>query len=139
MGRLKKDHSGWRSSGLYLKYQSPKINEQPTKAKSKKDTVKWCRGKVGREHEWHRFENMKWDWELDNYVEKYIHLRCVQCGKEKYAKTAKSANYPLHIWIDEKYCGADPIQVRVNGEYLPLTIYDFKKGKWYCHECGFCH
>lgn len=139
MGRLKKEHSGWHTSGLWLKYQSPKVVETPVKAKSKKDTVKWCRGKVGVEHDWHRFENMKYDWEIDGYVDKYIHLMCMECKKEKYTKTAKSANYPLHIWIDQKYCGADPIQVRVNGEYKPLTIYDFKKGKYYCRDCGYCH
>lgn len=139
MGRIKKDHSGWRTHGIWLKYQNPKVNEIPVKPKSKKDTNKWCRGKVGREHEWHRFQKMEWSWRMDDYVDPYIEIHCVECGKEKYAKTSKAANYPLHIWIDQKYCGADPIQVRVNGEYKPLTMYDYKKGKYYCHECGFCH
>jgi hypothetical protein len=118
MGRLKKDHTGWRTSGLWLKYKHPTASET---------------------QEWHKFQKMEWSWRMDDYVDPYIEIHCVECGKEKYTKTAKAANYPLHIWIDEKYCGYDPIQVRVNGEYKPLTMYDFKRGKYYCRDCGFCH
>lgn len=140
MGRLKKDHTGWRTSGLWLKYKQPTINEVQTKPKSKKDTNKWCRGKVGVEHNWHRFQNMKWSDELWDYKDPYVSIHCVECGKEKYAKTAKAAAYPLHIWIDEKDCGIDPVQIRVNGEYKPLTMYDYKRdGRRYCWQCGFCH
>ena len=139
MGRIKKDHSGWRTHGIWLKYQSPAIKEPTVKPKSKKDTNKWCRGKVGVEHNWHRYEKRKWNWELDDYVSPYIEISCVECGKEKYAKTAKAANYPLHIWIDQKHCGYDPVQLRVNGEYKPLYMYEYRNGKYFCHDCGFWH
>lgn len=139
MGRLKKDHSGWRTHGLWLKYQHPTASDTQAKPKSKKDTNKWCRGKVGREHEWHKFQKMKWSWRDDDYVDPYIEISCIECGKEKYAKTAKAANYPLHIYIEEKYCGYDPVQVRVNGEYKPLTLYESKHGMYYCRDCGFWH
>lgn len=122
MGRLKRDHSGWHTSGLYLKYQSPKINERPVKAKSKKDTNKWCRGKVGREHAWHRYQGRKYNWLKEDYVDPYVHIKCIECGKEKYAKTAKAATYPMHLWIDDKSEAYWPVQVRVNGKYLPITI-----------------
>lgn len=141
MGRIKKNHSGWRTHGIWMKYQTPKVNEQPVKPKSKKDTNKWCRGKVGTEHIWHRFEEPKWDWVEDTYTStsKSVAIKCIECGKEKYAKTAKAANYPLHIFVDQKYCGYDPVQVRVNGEYKPLTIYEYKRGRFFCRSCGFCH
>ena len=38
MGRLKRDHSGWRTSGLWLKYQNPMVEDKPLKGKSKKNT-----------------------------------------------------------------------------------------------------
>lgn len=139
MGRLKREHGGYRTSGLWLKYQSPKIDETSVRSRSKKDTTKWCRGKVGREHEWHKFQEPKWSDELWGYENLRVSIRCINCGKGKYTKTAKAANYPLHIWVDEKYCGVDPVQVRINGEYKTLTLYDYKKDKYYCHECGYCH
>lgn len=139
MGRLKQDHSGYRTSGIWLKYQQPRIEEKPFKSKSKKNTNKWCKGKVGREHDWHRFEKMRWSWGEEDYVDPYIAIHCVVCDKQKYTKTAKSANYPLHIFIKEEDCGVDPIQIKVNGDYKPLTLFDFKDGKYFCHDCGFCH
>lgn len=140
MGRLKKDHDGYRTSGLWLKYQTPQVNERNIPPKSKKNTTLWCRGKVGREHTWHRFEQMRWNDEIWDFLGKTIEIRCVDCGKEKYIKTAKAAGYPLHIWVDQKYCGVDPVQVKVNGEYKPLTHFDFKRGgHHYCWRCGYCH
>ena len=42
MERLKKDHSGWSSSGKWLKYQQPQIEERPfgrTRKKTPADGV----------------------------------------------------------------------------------------------------
>lgn len=140
MGRLKRDHTGYSSSGLWLKYQRPGINERSVAPKSKKDTNKWCRGKVGREHNWHRFQEMRWSWSEEDYISPYIAIHCVVCDKEKYAKTAKSANYPLHIYVKQEYCGIEPVQINVNGEYKPLTAYEFKNNNYhYCDECGYTH
>lgn len=139
MGRLKRDHSGWSTSGKWLKYQTPQVNETPTGGKSKKDTNKWCRGKVGINHHWHRFQRRHYNWELDDYVDPYIHIKCVECGKEKYAKTAKSADFPLHLDIQDKSEGYEPVQVRVNGKYLPISYLEYQKGKYFCHSCGYWH
>lgn len=139
MGRLKKDHGGWRTSGLWLKYQTPKVNEINKRPKSKKDTNKWCRGKVGREHEWHRYQGRKYSWELDNYVLPYVYIKCLECKKEKYVKTAKSAKYPMHLWVEDQGLGYEPVQVRVNGKYLPIDYLRYEKGGYYCYDCGVWH
>lgn len=139
MGRLKKDHSGWHTSGLWLKYQAPKVNERPVKGKSKKDTNKWCRGKVGVEHKWHRYQAKSYNWDADDYVSPYIYIRCSECRKDKYAKTAKTANYPLHLWIDDNNTGYELVQVRINGEYSPLDYYKYLKDKYWCKECSRWH
>lgn len=46
------------------------------RGKSKKDTRKWCKGVVGREHAWETIPtHPEWpDW-------KYIHDHCTVCGK----------------------------------------------------------
>lgn len=85
--RLKKDHSDYRSSGLWSKY-----NPKEHGFKRKKDTKRWCKGKEGREHDWTEYhpkrylfgdrEHMseppkptdRWDiWFLERY--------CVNCQK----------------------------------------------------------
>lgn len=139
MGRLKKEHGGWRTHGLWLKYQSPKVNEQPIKAKSKKDTNKWCRGKKGVEHNWHRYQGRQYDWRVDDYVSPYVEIKCLECRKEKYAKTAKAAKYTLHAWVEDKSSGYEPVQVRVNGKYLPIEYTMYQKGKYWCGGCGYWH
>ncbi len=140
MGRLKKDHSGWSTSGKWLKYQQPTIAEQPAKGKNKKkDTNKWCRGKVGVEHEWHTYNKKRYNWEVDDYVWPYKEIKCVVCRKEKLIKSANSASYPTQLWIDDKNEGYEPVQVRVNGKYLPINYLEYQKGKYWCKMCGVFH
>lgn len=138
MGRLKRDHSGWRTSGLWLKYQSPQVNERQPKF-NKRDTNKWCRGKIGREHVWHRYQQKRYSWELDDYIDLWVHIKCVECGKQKYTKTAKSARYPMHLYIKEKSDGFELIPVRINGEYLPVDYWKYQKDKKWCSGCGRWH
>lgn len=45
----------------------------------KKNTKLWCRGKVGREHEWQDNSTAKSLW----YLSIFTALRCGNCGKEK--------------------------------------------------------
>lgn len=77
MARLKRDHSGWRSSGLYLKYQQPKVDEIVHSKKTKKNTKKWCKGNVGVRHVYQRVERtefMTFVWSTN---------RCDNCGKKQ--------------------------------------------------------
>ncbi len=79
MGRLKKDHSGWSTSGKWLKYQEPSIVERtPTYRKKKKDTNRWCRGKSGQRHNYvlvEKYESKLFSWN------KRV---CSNCGKKKW-------------------------------------------------------
>ena len=139
MARLKRDNSSWRAHGLYKKYQEPRVVDNTTKRPAKKDTNRWCRGKVGKEHDWHRFQQKRYNWELDEYVSPYIEIKCMECRKEKYIKTAKSAVYPLHLWIDRDSQGYEVVQVKVNGKILPIDWKNFNKGKYWCNDCGYWH
>lgn len=102
MGRLKRDHSGWRTSGLWLKYQTPTVNEVQ-KHKTKKDTRRWCRGKTGVEHDWHRYQNKRYDWEIDGWFDPWIRIECQSCKKKMYKRMAKTSHLPLHLFIESDY------------------------------------
>jgi hypothetical protein len=131
MGRLKRDHSGWSTSGKWLKYQQPKINEQPVKGKSKKDTRRWCRGKVGVEHDFHQTVRFTF------FDEKYYNTKCVECRKEVSKKRVKS--YPLHLDIEKDSGPPQPIQVKVNGVAIPIDYRKFYDGGYWCDQCREWH
>lgn len=139
MARLKRNNSSWHAHGLYLKYKQPTANEQPAKNKSKKNTNRWCRGKVGKEHEWHSFQRKRWDDERWDFVWSYTEIKCVVCRKEKYIKTAKATIYPFHIWVDKPNTGYQSVQVRVNGKILPIPEYQYHADKYWCKECYSWH
>ncbi len=76
--RLKEDSSSYNAIGLKKKYhQEPGIY-----FKSKKNTKKWCRGKVGVEHKWVQKSpqndrtNFKHPWRRFDV--------CDECGKQTY-------------------------------------------------------
>ena len=135
MGRLKRDHSGWGTHGKWLKYQSPKVDERPVKRSSKKDTNKWCRGKVGVEHQYHRYQSKRYQWPQDHYVWDWVKSKCVECGKVTYKR--RSSNTPLHLYIEEE---GEPvqIQVRVNGKIIPFDAERYD-GRWWCDQCRRFH
>lgn len=137
MGQLKRDHSGYRTSGLWKKYQQVIGVIPEPKHKSKKDTLKWCRGKRGVEHEWHRFQSKRYDWEIDDYVDPYIRTKCVECGKSAYKRIAKTSSMPLHAFIYDDHNERVQIQVRVNGNIIPFT--ETYRGKWWCLSCRQFH
>lgn len=76
MGRLKKDHSNYKTSGLWKKYQYPKVEERYIH-KSSKNTKKWCKGKIGKKHQYELVEEhdfLDWSWKI---------YKCKVCGKKK--------------------------------------------------------
>lgn len=79
MGRLKKDHTGWRTSGLWTKYQKPNVGDDTFNTiKSKyKNTRKWCKGKVGVEHNYQLVERH------EGWLS-FCQSKCVSCGKKKW-------------------------------------------------------
>ena len=139
MGRLKQDHSGWSTHGKWLKYQQPTISEKPLAGKSRKDTNKWCKGKVGVEHTWHRYQYKRWNDERLAFTRAYIKIKCIKCRKEKYIKTARGANFTLHLFITDMDEGYVPVQVRVNGKILPIAYAQYRRGKYWCNDFGYWH
>ena len=72
--RLKEDSSSYNAIGLKKKYDQP----LEVGHRSKKKTTKWCKGKIGIEHEWEHivpknsmFQTRKMD-------------VCKNCGKQSY-------------------------------------------------------
>lgn len=132
MGRLKRDHGGWHTSGLWLKYQQPTAKELPLKNRAKKDTNKWCRGKVGVEHELHqrihlRFNSSTW-----------YKTWCKNCRKELHKKRVKSL--PLHVEVKQGASSrAFPIQVKVNGKAIPIDSRLYEDNSYYCEQCEQWH
>lgn len=109
MARLKKDHSNWSSSGLYLKYQHPKIEHTVRIKNKKKNTKKWCRGKVGVEHQLVRY------FHYINGLRRrsnWIRTRCDKCRKEFFH--ANDSSLPLKLEIDEYDDRKYQIQVKIN-------------------------
>lgn len=49
MARVKKDKKSYRAEGIWKR--DFVLPPEETKHQSKKDTKKWCKGKVGREHD----------------------------------------------------------------------------------------
>lgn len=139
MGRLKKDHSGWHSHGLYLKYQQPTVEEPTFKHKRKKNTNKWCKGKVGREHDLLRIfyrtynngRGYEWDY-YNNKLYRIIITRCMTCGKEFWSNKGK--NIPLVIPVRLESVKM-PVQVKVNGKAVPIDYREYETNRYWCSAC----
>lgn len=135
MGRIKKDHSGWRTHGIFIKYQQPSIeNNFKVKAK-KKDTKKWCHGKPGVEHELYRhFEYFGWESKV-----RWIKCECKNCGKRFYRK--HDSSIPLTIPVDYSWPAEEYlVQVKVNDLPIPIeSKYMYSPNSWYCLECDVRH
>ena len=133
MGRLKKDHSGYHTHGRWLKYKLPSVVEPPKRSKAKKDTTKWCRGKIGVQHVIRRYFYYIY---VNNGRTRtnLIRSKCVECGKGFYSK---DSSIPLDIEVDGERGQKYPVQVKVNGKALPI---DYKSyGIPHREYCDYCH
>ena len=119
MARIKRDHSGYRTAGIFKKYQQPSVTERNL-TKSKKDTVKWCGGKTGKEHQLIRYFERPWSSFDTPGTYKYVKCKCQVCKKQFFRK--KDSSIPLIIDLDNKYEHSltYQIQVKVNGVALPF-------------------
>lgn len=75
--RIKKDDSSWRASGILVRDErwdksTPEVPKH--KGNKKKNTRKWCKGKVGIEHVPHIVE-------FEYYTAYFIYDVCKNCGK----------------------------------------------------------
>lgn len=133
MAQLKRDHGGYHSSGLWTKYQQPSVVEPRQRAGKRKDTVKWCKGRVGIKHDFvqtlHRSRYEAFT---------YYTCKCQTCGKKVYKKRVKSL--PLRIEVvqhDDSGIRNFPIQVKVNGTPVPIDPRRYDKD--YCWDCRDWH
>lgn len=125
MAKISHGANTWSSEGLAKKYKAQEnFDSGKIKHKSKKDTNKWCKGKVGREHELIRTFYRTWnngkgyDWEYhDNKLYKLLVTRCLTCGKEFWHNKGKTA--PLIIPVRSEGFRM-PVQVKVNGKAIPI-------------------
>lgn len=96
--RLKEDKTSWHSSAIIkrdFKHGNVPIPER-SHTKGHKDTRRWCRGRIGREHLMQR-EIKRWY----PHSSGYIIARCAACRKEFYTWNNKKYNHlPLHIEVD---------------------------------------
>ena len=127
MAQIKRDHGGYYSSGLWIKFQQPdtSINDDPKRKSKKKDTVKWCKGKVGVKH---HFYQTLWKSRWSDHV--YYNTECSVCKKEVYKKRIKSL--PLHYEIQQE-SKIYPVQVKVDGVAVPINHL-----AWTHYWCGGC-
>lgn len=129
MGRLKKDHSGWKPSGLWLKYKPVAVPEPLGRLRAKKSTRRWCKGKQGVEHVLERrFRYYGWQ----SRRSKYIYTTCTTCGKEFNWKNNSSV--PLKIEIDNYHGVASFVQVKVNGLAVPINYDRYYEDRCWCGE-----
>jgi hypothetical protein len=85
--RISQDDNSWKASGVKRRDFSHTHNgpDVAPSGKSKyKDTKRWCRGKVGREHVWvpnekyARYEHTSF-WHVFSLA-----VKCENCGKERW-------------------------------------------------------
>lgn len=136
--RLKEQHDGYSSMGLWLKYQRPEVNERIIKPRSKKDKNRWCGGRVGLEHTWHRYQKMRWSDEEWQYLPPYREeTYCFVCNKRK-TKSAVNLDLPLHLWVQQEN-GSYAVQISVDGIPQPIKQLVYKKDYDWCYECQMYH
>lgn len=135
MARLKRGANTWRSEGLAKKYKEQASFDMLNNKirRRKKDTRKWCRGKVGVEHKLYRyFYRSGWSGIRTNL----IRSRCENCGKEFHSN---NSNIPLRIELDEQDGKSYPIQVKMNGVAIPIDFTKFHSEYQWCDMCEKWH
>lgn len=71
--KLSHDDSSWKASGIKRRdFRHTHDGPEVPRHQGKKNRRKWCRGKVGREHQLVRVRASRW---IDNDV-------CTECGKQ---------------------------------------------------------
>ena len=79
--RLKEDKTSWRASGLIRKI---KPLPEDVRTRSHKNTAKWCKGKVGREHVWKRENPTEGMFPRVSKTEVTVNI-CQVCRKQAYS------------------------------------------------------
>lgn len=127
MARLKKDHSGYRSSGLHKKWQGLPLEDKPMPRSKAKNTAKWCKGKVNIPHQLYRRSKKAYIADKGYISLGYTETFCKNCNKRFWRKTG----VPLTIDIEHKR-KITPIPVKINGTLQKLS------NDWYKYKQCWC-
>lgn len=134
MAKISHGGNTWRSEGLVKKYKAQaSFDTENSKHKSKKNTRKWCKGKVGVEHELRRYF---WHYGWESKRTNWIRSKCIVCGKEFHNK---NTSIPLIIELDDKDGKSYPIQVKVNGVAIPIDYRLWHESGYWCDICDEWH
>lgn len=110
--RIKRDKTNWNATSIIKRDVRHSHDEPRVSLKSKKDTKRWCRGKVGVEHVWERYAK---------YYKMFIYTRCINCKKEDYGKRSKNTSIPLRIDVDYR-CGCEEYDWDNKGYYHIVEV-----------------
>lgn len=95
--RLKEDSSSYNAIGLKKKYSEPSEG----KYKSKKNTNRWCKGRIGIEHEWEHIVPKN---SFSNFRKMDV---CKNCGKQSYKNVTywcnKHQTWDRKIWWNNNH------------------------------------
>lgn len=85
--RIKKDSDSWTAGGVInrdTRHDKSAVPEQPKHKPKRKDTKKWCRGRVGKEHklEWKTYEEVKHSSWCAKGDSNWFILMCTVCNKQ---------------------------------------------------------
>lgn len=79
MAKLSGDDTSWKAEGLRRRYREDLIPRPEHRGSRKKNTKKWCKGVVGREHIFKMVAPVRFkSWSPDRYAVD----KCQRCGKE---------------------------------------------------------
>jgi hypothetical protein len=88
MATLKEDSGSYKAQSVkHKEYRHSPVSSKTVRKGAKKDTERWCKGVVGREHEWERA--------VPKNIGIYLTLRrdvCKNCNKQNHRTTEYLCN-----------------------------------------------
>ena len=78
MARIKKDQTKWGVPRLFEKAFVTSPEEMPHR--NRKNVRKWCKGKVGKKHEYKKIKESDWGWFY------HTQWKCKKCGRLVWGK-----------------------------------------------------
>jgi hypothetical protein len=99
--RLKEDSTSWRSSGIIKRdaRHGGAVDGIISRGGVRKDTWKWCKGIVGREHVWEREVTRPGRTATSSSLSQMV---CQSCGKQDY-RTALWNGLPFEQYFSHRY------------------------------------
>ena len=81
MARISYDDTSWKAGGIIRRdFRHTAVDDQPRKWPAKKDTRKWCKGHVGRKHDFKPRQQQFGRWIFHSEV-------CQNCKKIIYVRS----------------------------------------------------